>query len=144
MPASAYTLKLRSDVETATDALAAAQAALFDHLDAEAAHPECVSLKEAAYAWGVEYRAALKRCQRNPHLYIKLPDGRWMVPRALLPATDVHPMGQNLSPRVQLRPRGDDDSLILPKLSSTVQRPIEKREQDLRASAAEWNSRSRS
>ena len=86
MPASAYVSKLRADVQAATDVLAAAQAALFDHLDADAAHPECVSLKEAAFRWGVEYRAALKRCQRNPHLYIKLPDGRWMVPRALLPS----------------------------------------------------------
>lgn len=86
MPASPYLTKLRTDLQAATDSLAAAQAALFEHLDADAAYPECVILKEAAHAWGVEYRAALKRCQRNPHLYIKLPDGRWMVPRTLLPS----------------------------------------------------------
>ena len=80
MVASAYTLKLRSDVETATEALAAAQVALFDHLDGEAAHPEGVSLKEAAFAWGVSYEAAAKRCQRNPDLFFKTPDGRWIVP----------------------------------------------------------------
>lgn len=85
MPASAYTSKLRADLQAATDALAAAQAALLDHLDGEAAHPECVSLKEAAFQWRVEYRAALKRCQRSPDLYVKTLDGRWMVPRSMIP-----------------------------------------------------------
>lgn len=80
MSASPYVAKLRADLQAATDALAAAQAALFDHLDGEAAHPEGVSLKEAAFRWGVSYETAAKRCQRNPHLYIKLPDGRWLVP----------------------------------------------------------------
>ena len=86
MPASAYVAKLRADVQAATDVLAAAQVALFEHLDAETAYPKCVTLKEAAFRWGVEYRAALKRCQRSPGLYIKLPDGRWMVPLTMLPA----------------------------------------------------------
>ena len=80
MPASAYTAKLRADVQAATDVLAAAQAALFDHLDGEAAHPECVSLKEAAFRWAVTYEAAAKRCQRNPDLFLKASDGRWLVP----------------------------------------------------------------
>lgn len=80
MPASAYVAKLRADVQAATDALAVAQAALFDHLDGEAAHPEGVSLKEAAFAWGVSYEAAAKRVKRNPDLFLKTPDGRWLVP----------------------------------------------------------------
>ncbi len=80
MPASPYTAKLLADVQAATESLAAAQAALFEHLDAEAAHPECVSLKEAAFRWSVSYEAAAKRCQRSPNLFLKTPDGRWLVP----------------------------------------------------------------
>ncbi len=81
MPASAYVAKLRADVQAATDALAAAQAALFDHLDGEAAHPEGVSLKEAAFAWGVSYEAAAKRVPAQSRTSTsRLPDGRWLVP----------------------------------------------------------------
>lgn len=86
MPASPYALKLRAAVQAATEALAAAQREYFEYLDDEADHPDCVALKTAAFAWGVEYQTALKRCQRNPDLFVKTPDGRWMVPIAMLPS----------------------------------------------------------
>lgn len=80
MPASAFTLRLLADVQAAAAALATAQAALAEHIEGEAAFPACVSLKEAAFRWRVTYEAAAKRCQRSPDLFLKAPDGRWLVP----------------------------------------------------------------